>query len=104
MPGMMRHLPPRPGPGSGPLCESASKEAASETPGRPPVGFAPWCLPRGNINHRVSYWFYVHICLLRSALFSYRNNPGIDRIILMHFNLTRPIDNVFVKITLNNHK
>lgn len=37
-------------------------------------------------------------------LSSYRNNLDIDRIILMHFNLTPVIDGLFVKAIFNNRK
>lgn len=72
-------------------------------PRRPQGHFAPWCPPRGSINHG-SVIGSMCTFVLCSTLFSYGNNPGIDRIILMRFNLTLPIDNVFVKIILNNHK
>lgn len=85
------------------LGDSPSREATSETPGQPLGGFAPWCPPRGSINHG-SVIGSMCTFVLCSTLFSYGNNPGIDRIILMRFNLTLPIDNVFVKIILNNHK
>lgn len=91
--------------GSGHFYDGPSREVASGTPGQPPHrDLAPRCLPRGKINHGVNYWFSVHICLLFSTLLSYRNSLGIDRLILIHFNLTPPIDNVFVKRILNNHK
>lgn len=72
---------------------------------------APWtpCLPRGfaspvgNINHRVDHRSYINIYLLFSTLFSYENNLDIDRIILMNFSLTLPIDNLF-EVNFNNRK
>lgn len=79
----------------GHLDGSPSGEAASGA--LQPGGLCTLASPKGENKSQVNYRFYVHICLLFSTLFSYRNNLRIDRIILMHFNLTPLIDNLFVR-------